>query len=308
MSDSEPSSTPPGKGAAPEAGPPARDPAAFYAELVMSLDARRAELSAAEQSFGANRTLAREELLEWLYFQCWYELESAKFIGSWLYSTPEPEAFAGLCRQIADESRHYAIIAAHIRTLGGSMEGWAPEPEWVRWIQEFYAREGSDTLERMGAHNITGEIGAMNAFAGLLPRVPESTRAVLERITPDEQFHVSLGRAVVHRYAVTAEAQQRIERRAWQAFEHEQKGRLAFERRLSRLGPGARRGPGLSPRQRVAARAPARPARGWRCRRAVERPRAGPSTPTGAGTGQPSPARGSGSPRRTRGSVVRERR
>ncbi len=214
------------------------EPAAFYAGLVATLQERRTELSAAEQSFGGDKSMGKPELLEWLYFQCWYEIESAKFIGSWLYSTPEPEAFSGLCRQIADESRHASILGKHIETLGGSMASWTPEPEWVEWIQAFYAREGSDTLERIGAHNITGEIGAMNAFEGLLPRVPAATKAMLRRIMPDERFHVSLGRAIVRRYAVTAEIQDRVRQRAWQAFEHEQHGRLAFARRLQRLGIG----------------------------------------------------------------------
>jgi hypothetical protein len=216
----------------------AQDSTAFYAQLVASLQERRTELSAAEQSFGGDKSMGKPELLEWLYFQCWYELESAKFIGSWLYSTPEPEAFSGLCRQIADESRHASILGKHIQTLGGSMASWSPEPEWVEWIQAFYAREGGDTLERMGAHNVTGEIGAMNAFDGLLPRVPAATRAMLRRIMPDERFHVSLGRAIVRRYAVGAETQDKVRRRAWQAFEHEQHGRLAFARRLRRLGIG----------------------------------------------------------------------
>jgi hypothetical protein len=214
----------------------AEDPERFYDGLVAALAARRGELSAAERSFGAERQMSREELLEWLYFQCWYELESCRFIGSWLCDTPEPEALMGLSRQIADEARHYKILHAHIEALGGLMADWTPEPEWVTWIQKFYATDGAGTLERIGAHNITGEIGAMNAFEGLLPRIPAATRTVLERIMPDERFHVALGRAIVLRYATDAETQAKVVRRAWAAFDQEQKGRLAFERRLRRLG------------------------------------------------------------------------
>jgi len=114
------------------------------------------------------------------------------------------------------------------------MEGWSPEPEWVEWVSEFYA-SGDDTLERVAAHNITGELGAMDAFEGLLPRIPESTRAMLQKIIPDEKFHVSLGRMTVHRYATTQDRQARVEARVMRAFELEQKGRLAFERRLGAI-------------------------------------------------------------------------
>lgn len=217
---------------------PAEDPKAFYDNLVSTLISRREALSEAEQSFGGYQPLEQAELLEWLKFQCWYEQEAAGFIGSWLRDTPESDVFIGLCRQVADEGKHYKLILSHLQSLGSSMEGWAPEPEWVEWVSEFYAA-GDDTLERVAAHNITGELGAMDAFDGLLPRVPGSTRAVLEKIIPDEKFHVSLGRMAVHRYATTADRQARVRDRVMQAFELEQKGRLAFERRLQDIKQAA---------------------------------------------------------------------
>ncbi|WP_052185327.1 rubredoxin [Halopseudomonas pelagia] len=203
----------------------------FYDQLVAALTSRRKELSEAEQSFGGYAPMGQEELVEWLQFQCWYEREAAGFIGSWLRDTPETEVFIGLCRQVSDEGRHYKLLLSHLKSLGASMEGWQPEPEWVAWVSEFYAA-GDDTLERVAAHNITGELGAMNAFEGLLPRVPQETREVLGKIIPDEKFHVSLGRMAVQRFATTADRQFRVEQRVWDAFELEQKGRLAFERRL----------------------------------------------------------------------------
>jgi hypothetical protein len=52
---------------------------------------------------------------------------------------------------------------------------------------------------------------------------------------PDERFHVQLGRMVVERYASTADAQRRARARVLEAFELEQRGRLAFERRLAHV-------------------------------------------------------------------------
>ena len=108
----------------------AGDSTQFYEQLVGDLTARREALSEAEKSFGGFAPLGREELIEWLQFQCWYEREAAGFIGSWLRDTPEDEVFVGLCRQVADEGKHFKLLHSHLQSLGASMEGWKPEPEW----------------------------------------------------------------------------------------------------------------------------------------------------------------------------------
>ena len=212
----------------------AKDPKLFYQSLIEELTEKRARVSEAEQSFGISVRMSEKELLEWVKFQAWYEQQAASFIGSWLKDTPEEEAFVGLCRQIADEGKHYKLLTSHLASFGASMEGWQPEPEWIEWVVEFYA-SGNDTLERIAAHNITGEIGALQAFESLLPRIPEGTQRIIKKILPDEKFHVQLGRTIVERYATTIEAQRRVRERVIKAFELEQKGRVAFDRRIQAL-------------------------------------------------------------------------
>lgn len=229
-------------GAAPDAapaaappGPPALEPTAFYQGLVAEIAERRRAVAPEAQSFGGERTMAGAELIEWVSFQAWYEREAAAFIGAWLRDIPEEDAFYALTRQVADEGRHFHLFHRHLQALGGSLDDWAPEPEWVEWIQVFYPA-GDDTLERVAAHNITGEIGAVQAFETLLPRLPPETVAVLEKVMPDEDYHVGIGRSIVHRYCTTADAQRRVRDRALGAFELEQAGRVAFERRLRAVG------------------------------------------------------------------------
>ena len=217
---------------------PAADSGQFYNGLVAELRARRASLEPTERSFGADRPLSRPEVLEWLKFQAWYELQAVRFIGMWLAHAHEDDALQGLTRQIGDEARHYRLFSRHLLTLGHSLEGWQPEPEWVAWVCEFYA-SGADTLERVAAHNITGELGAFQAFESMLPRVPPATRRVIEKVMPDEKFHIALGRSIVRRHATSAEAQARVRARVWRAFELEQAGRAAYERRVSRLRDAA---------------------------------------------------------------------
>jgi hypothetical protein len=214
---------------------PAQNPRIFYEGLLAELRELRARAARSERSFGADRPLSRDEIVAWLQFQAWYELQAAGFIGSWLATTREPEAFQGLARQVEDEARHHQLFMRYLATFGETLDGWQPEPEWVTWVCEFYARDGIDTLERVAAHNMTGEIGAMQAFESLAPRLPTEGQAVLRKVTPDEKFHVALGRAVVLRYARTAESQARVRDRVLRAFELEGAGRLAFERRVGAL-------------------------------------------------------------------------
>lgn len=214
---------------------PIEEPGAFYVGLVTALRERRAELEPTKRSFGADRPLTRGEVLEWLKFQAWYELQAVRFIGAWLAAgTDEDDALQGLTRQIGDEARHYRLFNRNLESLGGTLQGWRAEPEWTAWVCEFYA-SGDDTLERVAAHNITGELGAFQAFESMLPRVPASTRRVIEKVMPDEKFHIALGRSIVRRYATTADAQARVRARVWRAFELEQAGRAAYERRVAAL-------------------------------------------------------------------------
>lgn len=208
------------------------DPGEFYESLVAELGRLRAEVAPAAQSFGADRPMTHDELIEWLCFQTWYEREAASFIGAWLRHIPEEDVFYALSKQVADEGTHFHLFNRHLESLGGSLARWTPEPEWVEWIQVFYPA-GDDTLERVSAHNITGELGAIQAFESLRPRLPAETQAVLDKVTPDEQFHVALGKMVVQRYATDADRQARVRARVLGAFDLEQQGRIAFARRAA---------------------------------------------------------------------------
>lgn len=210
----------------------ALEPRAFYDGLVAELGRLRSGLPDDEASFGARQPLDRAELVEWLKFQAWYELQAAHFIGAWLADTPETELFCALARQVHDEARHFKIVTSQLEALGESLEGWEPEPEWVAWVAEFYP-SGADTLERVAAHNVTGELGAAQGMEDLLPRVPEPVQRAIAKILPDERFHIALGRTAVLRYATTADAQARVRDRVLTAFELERAGRAAYERRIA---------------------------------------------------------------------------
>ncbi len=211
----------------------------FYDELVAGLDARRAALDADGATF-FNRPLSEPELVEWLSFQAYYEYRAAQFIGRWLADTPEHDVFVLLAQQVEDEALHYQYCMRALARRGvTSLDGWKPEPEWEEWIDVWYP-SGADTIERVAAHNLTGELGACQAFLEIRSRLPADVQKAFERIVPDEQFHMRIGRQVIERYCVTDDQRARVQARVDRTFELEQHGREAYNRRMAQRGLGDR--------------------------------------------------------------------
>jgi hypothetical protein len=207
----------------------------LFDEVVADIEARRAALDVEEQTF-FNRPMSEPELVEYLSFQAYYEYRAAQFIGRWLSDTPERDAFVLLAQQVEDEGLHHEYCMRALAARGiTSLDGWSPEPEWEEWIDGWYP-SGTDTVERLAAHNLTGELGACQAFLELRPRLPADVQKVFDRIIPDEQFHMRLGRQIIDRYALDEDARERVRARAVRTFELEQAGRLAYNRRMARLG------------------------------------------------------------------------
>ncbi len=210
--------------------------ASYYDELVEMLESMRADLPAEEERSFFNRAMTDRELVEWLSFQAYYELRAAQFIGGWLATTPERDAFVLLAQQVEDEGLHYEYCMRALERRGvTSIDNWKPEPEWEEWIDRWYP-SGADTIERVAGHNLAGELGACNAFVDIKTRVPDDVVKTLERIIPDEHFHMRIGKTVVDTYAVTDDQRERVRLRVVRTFELEQAGRAAYNRRMVNLG------------------------------------------------------------------------
>ena len=209
----------------------------IYDEMVTMISAKRDALGDEEATF-FNRPMSEPELIEYLSFQAYYEYRAAQFIARWLSDTPEQDAFVLLAQQVEDEALHYEYCMRALARRGvTSLDNWKPEPEWEEWIDVWYP-SGADTLERVAAHNLTGELGACQAFLEVKPRLPADVQKTFERIIPDEQFHMKLGRQIVDKYCVTEEQHARVEARVVRTFELEQAGRVAYNRRMASLGLG----------------------------------------------------------------------
>jgi len=217
----------------PAAGDDAPD---YWAELIDHIETRRSAIEDPDQANFFNRPFSEHELVEWLSFQAYYELRACQFIGGWLATTPEPDALILLAQQVEDEALHYEYCMRALARRGvTSLDDWTPEPEWEEWIDVWYP-SGDTTIERVAAHNLTGELGACQAFVQIRPRLPEDVQKAFDRIIPDEQFHMKLGRRVIQRHCVTEDDRASVLARVDRTFELEQAGRLAYNRRMARLG------------------------------------------------------------------------
>ena len=209
----------------------------FYDSLIDTIEGLRSEAAPDEATF-FNRPMTEHELVEYLSFQAYYEYRAAEFIGRWLTKTPEDDAFVLLAQQVEDEALHFQYIMRCLAPLGvTSLDSYKPEPEWEEWIDVWYP-SGDDTIERVSAHNVTGELGACQAFVEIKPRLPEAVTKVFERIIPDEQFHMKLGKQLILRYCTSDEQQARVVERVKHTYTLEQQGRVAFNRRMAKLGLG----------------------------------------------------------------------
>ena len=196
----------------------------------------REALPADEGGSFFNRAMTEQELIEWLSFQAYYEKRAAQFIGKWLADTPERDAFVLLAQQVEDEGLHYEYCMRALERRGvTSIDNWKPEPEWEEWIDSWYP-SGDDTIERVASHNLAGELGACNAFVEIKTRVPDDVVKTLDRIIPDEHFHMRIANTLIDKYAIDEDQRGRVRQRVIRTFELEQVGRVAYNRRMVDLG------------------------------------------------------------------------
>ena len=167
-------------------------------------------------------------------FQAYYERRAAEFIASWLPNTPEVDIFVMLAQQIEDEAIHHQL---HMKTLSKfgvhTLDDYKIEPEWAEWIDQWYFTGGDDTIERVAAHNVTGEIGALKAFEECYGLVPPFVQKTFDRIIPDEKFHIGLGRQCIIKYCVTEEQQRRVRDRVSHTLVLQGRARAAFNKRMA---------------------------------------------------------------------------
>ncbi|HEX9820668.1 MAG TPA: ferritin-like domain-containing protein [Methylomirabilota bacterium] len=139
------------------------------------------------------------------------EIEATEIAARWLVTTGDVQVKLALARQVGDEARHYRLIAERLKALGVDAE--ALDPLAGGWGPLFKYLDGlPTTVERVAAGQFTREAIAVvknRQFIEFCERVGDKDTAALYRdtIEPDERYHHELGRRLLLRLAVSADAQ-----------------------------------------------------------------------------------------------------
>jgi len=146
------------------------------------------------------------------------EIEATEIASRWLVATDDVEVKMAFARQAGDEAKHYRMIADRLRELGFDARGFNPVAKGYGPLFQFLDQL-STTVERVAAGQFTREAIAVvknRQFIEFCERAGDKITATLYRdvIEPDEYFHHQLGRSLLLRHAVTAEAQDLARRAA----------------------------------------------------------------------------------------------
>jgi uncharacterized ferritin-like protein (DUF455 family) len=146
------------------------------------------------------------------------EIEATEIASRWLVATDDVEVKMAFARQAGDEAKHYRMIADRLRELGFDARGFNPVAKGYGALFQFLDQL-STTVERVAAGQFTREAIAVvknRQFIEFCERAGDKVTATLYRdvIEPDEYFHHQLGRSLLLRHAVTAEAQDLARRAA----------------------------------------------------------------------------------------------
>jgi len=171
------------------------------------------------------------------------EVEATEIAARWLVTTADLDVKLAFARQVGDEARHYRLIAERLRVLGVDprtvdplAKGYGPLFEYLDTL--------TATVERVAAGQFTREAIAVvknRQFIEFCEAAGDRETAALYRdvIEPDERYHHELGRRLLLRLAVTAEAQAAAARAARRTLE------LADElQRAALAGAGIHHAPG----------------------------------------------------------------
>jgi rubrerythrin len=163
----------------------------------------------------------------WLNFAVYYEKAATVFIGGWMKTTDAPDAVVHLAHQIEDEANHYSWLREHLLEFDDKAADFVPPKEWRRLMEEFYP--GLDHLvERLAAHNIASEIGALGFMEFNMAKFPPHIRATVEKVCNDEKYHVAFGKQLLGKYCTTPALQAQARAATQEALSLMRAGREVF--------------------------------------------------------------------------------
>ncbi len=139
------------------------------------------------------------------------EISVSELAASWVASTPEVDVKLAFARQAGDEAGHFQLVAERLRALGFDVDGFVP-PAANPLFQ--YLATLTSTAERVAAGLFALESIAYGVNENFIAYCrahgdDETVRLYESIIQPEEREHQQIGRALLDKYATSADAQAR---------------------------------------------------------------------------------------------------
>ncbi len=202
----------------------------FVKELEAANDAALAKLGDGEPAV-AQPTIQLQQLLQVALNN---EISVSELAAAWMPSTRETDVKIALAQQTGDEANHFALIEGRLHALGISTAGYVPPALNPLFA---YLRSLETTVERIAAGQFTLESIAYRVnerfmkYCELLGDA-DTVKLYQHRIQPDELHHHRLGKTLLEKYAVTAEAQERARSASARTLEIAKQVRLLAMQKL----------------------------------------------------------------------------
>lgn len=175
-----------------------------------------------------NAPLSPLIIKHWLNFAIYYERAAVSFIGGWMRTIYEDDALIHFAHQIEDEANHYRWLKNHYKNYSDlPVEEFQPPVEWKFLMEEYYPSL-STLIERLAAHNLAAEMGALGFAEYYFERLPSDIKTTMSKVIKDERYHISFGTHLLNKYCITDEQKNMARVAAQESLEHMKSARSVF--------------------------------------------------------------------------------
>lgn len=199
----------------------------FIDDLFNEINFTREEAPQIESEICEESLFSEAVIKHWLNFAVYYERAAVSFIGEWMRSIEEVDALKYFSHQIEDECNHFRWLNRHLVQYGGDYATFKPPKEWAFLMDEYYPKLPT-LIERLAAHNIAAETGALGFLKYGLNKFPKNIRETVVKVIKDEQYHVSFGVKLLRKYCITDEHKQLARQATLESLAHMQNAREVF--------------------------------------------------------------------------------
>lgn len=195
----------------------------FVKELLKELEPiRRAHAEITEDFYSRPRT--REQTVALLMDRCYRELQGALRIAEQVprFVEADRDLFHMITRQVADEARHYHLLASILEELLGrplAASELKPVPLTLEQNRAMYDEYGFHLVERFASLGLGAEYLSAAINDVVIKRAEPEVAHAYKQINRDEKFHAKIGILGLERYATTPELQERARQAALRTAE-----------------------------------------------------------------------------------------